>query len=174
MSKFYQFVVVFSLILIGCNPPKRIPQPSEVVPQSATEVAPQLATATEAYDLHNKDGKNILFVDVRIESELLEGLPTPVDANVPFAHIVNEKWGFNDDFVPTIERCLKKEGLNKQSRIILICSTGNRSKMAAERLKSVGYKNVYSVKGGVNEWLESDLPSYDPDMDEEEFQRICQ
>lgn len=38
---------------------------------------------------------------------------------------------------------------NKNTRIILYCSSGTRSKKAQEELEKIGYKNVYNVLNGV-------------------------
>lgn len=38
---------------------------------------------------------------------------------------------------------------NKNSTIIVYCSTGHRSKKAQEKLKKIGYNNVYNVYGGI-------------------------
>lgn len=38
---------------------------------------------------------------------------------------------------------------NKNSTIIVYCSTGHRSKKAQEKLKKLGYSNVYNVYGGI-------------------------
>ena len=38
---------------------------------------------------------------------------------------------------------------NKNTKIILYCSSGTRSKKAQEELEKIGYKNVYNVLNGV-------------------------
>ena len=39
---------------------------------------------------------------------------------------------------------------NKDAVIIAYCSAGIRSKKAVKLLKKLGYKNLYSVEGGIN------------------------
>ena len=41
------------------------------------------------------------------------------------------------------------------SAILLYCSCGNRSALAADNLQKMGYQNVYSLKGGLSAWLEA-------------------
>lgn len=41
---------------------------------------------------------------------------------------------------------------NKDKVIILYCSTGSRSKKIQKRLISFGYKNVYNLYGGLEEY----------------------
>ena len=39
--------------------------------------------------------------------------------------------------------------------ILLYCSCGSRSALAADNLQKIGYQNVYSLKGGLSAWLEA-------------------
>lgn len=41
--------------------------------------------------------------------------------------------------------------INKDSKIIVYCRSGNRSKSAQARLNSMGYTNVYDM-GGILDW----------------------
>lgn len=38
---------------------------------------------------------------------------------------------------------------NKERKILVYCQSGNRSKIASERLISYGYTNVYNMLGGI-------------------------
>ncbi|MEH7249666.1 rhodanese-like domain-containing protein [Neobacillus niacini] len=44
------------------------------------------------------------------------------------------------------------EDLDKDKSYLLVCRSGNRSQQAAEILTSKGFKNVYNMTGGMNEW----------------------
>ena len=39
--------------------------------------------------------------------------------------------------------------LNKNNSYILLCRSGNRSKLAATNLSQLGYKTVYNLNGGL-------------------------
>lgn len=41
--------------------------------------------------------------------------------------------------------------LNKKIKIIVYCASGRRSKLAADKLIEMGYKNVYDM-GGISNW----------------------
>ena len=41
---------------------------------------------------------------------------------------------------------------NQEDKIILYCGGGNRSALAAENLKKMGYNHVYSMIGGYKAW----------------------
>lgn len=42
--------------------------------------------------------------------------------------------------------------LDKKKPVYIICRSGNRSLVAARILKSLGFEQVYSIKGGVTAW----------------------
>jgi rhodanese-related sulfurtransferase len=156
MYRFCQRLVVFCLLttITACSTPTKPP----TQPEPGKSI-----TATEAYELVNKDGKNILFIDVRTPAEVAQRMPKRADGNVPY---ILRKWNtnhtkfervLNKNFVPGIEARLKKKGLDKQNTVILICSEGRRSTKAAKALAKIGYKNVYSIKNGIADWWTEEL-----------------
>jgi len=116
-------------------------------------------TPIQAFSAMEKDNKNTLFLDIRSRAELnFLGTPTVIDANVPYMEL-NEwyawntkkqdfKMEVNSDFADTVASRIQEKGLNKNSRIILICRSGTRSAKAADLLAKLGYSNVYSVAEG--------------------------
>jgi rhodanese-related sulfurtransferase len=42
--------------------------------------------------------------------------------------------------------------------VVLYCATGGRSAMAAFTLKLMGFKNVYSLAGGIVQWSAENRP----------------
>ena len=42
---------------------------------------------------------------------------------------------------------------NKNARIVVYCCTGARGNLAAKTLTEMGYTNVYSLKGGIKQWV---------------------
>lgn len=42
--------------------------------------------------------------------------------------------------------------LNKQAEIYVVCRTGNRSDLAAQKLAGVGFTNVFNVVPGMSQW----------------------
>ena len=49
---------------------------------------------------------------------------------------------------------------NKESTIVVYCSVGIRSETIAEKIKALGYKNVFNLYGGIFEWKNKDFPLY--------------
>jgi rhodanese-related sulfurtransferase len=124
----------------------------------------------------------VLFLDIRTRAEaMFVGMPTPVDALVPFVEIqeIMSDWDAQrsaykldpvQDFVPEVLRRLQAKQLSKADTVVLICRSGDRSGRAATRLTEEGYAKVYSVLDGfegdlspegrrdVNGWRKAGLP----------------
>ncbi len=50
------------------------------------------------------------------------------------------------------------EGIQKDEKIILYCSIGYRSEKIGDRLKALGYSNVYNLYGSIFEWANRGYP----------------
>ena len=113
----------------------------------------------QAYQVMQKNAKTTLFLDIRSRAEVnFLGTPTIADANVPYMEL--SEWfawnakshGFkmevNSDFADSVASRLSEKGLNKNSRIILMCRSGDRSAKAVDLLAKLGYTQVYSVTEG--------------------------
>jgi rhodanese-related sulfurtransferase len=125
-------------------------------------------TAKEAYAYLNSHGKKVLFLDVRDPAELQTvGMPTDVDANVPFKRINLLKWDpkkkqfaldTNPNFVAETGERLKAKGLNNNDTVIIICGSGLRAPKAADTLAKAEYTKVYVVVDGYKGWQADKLP----------------
>lgn len=154
-------------------------------------------TAKEAHEMLATNAGDILFIDIRTRSEVnFLGMPTLADANIPY--FMPESWSEWDDkkknfkllpnsnFLPAVEDRLAKKGLNKDSKIILMCRSGSRSAKAANLLSKAGYTHVYTIVDGyegdtskseatrgqrvVNGWKNAGLPwSYKLDKEKMYF-----
>ena len=136
-------------------------------------------TPKEAYALINKE--KVLFLDVRTREEVnFLGMPTVADANIPYMEI-DPMYSWNDksqsfkllpnsEFVSLVAERLKAKAMSKNSPIILMCRSGDRSALAANLLAKDGYTRVYSIVDGfegdmskqglrsVNGWKNAGLP----------------
>lgn len=58
-----------------------------------------------------------------------------------------------------IERDIENIIPDKNEEIILYCGGGFRSALAADNLQKMGYTNVFSMAGGMREWIALKLPT---------------
>lgn len=104
---------------------------------SYNEVESKMISVKDVNDIieNFENEENTFIVDVRELNEYEEGhLINSI--NIPLSIIGS----IND--IPEI---------NKDSKIIVYCRSGNRSKSAQSRLNSLGYTNVYDM-GGILDW----------------------
>ena len=92
----------------------------------------KIITSTEAQDLLKNDA---ILIDVR-SAEEHNKFYIKDSINVPLDNI--------QELPDLIE--------DKETVIILYCETGERSKEAAKKLAKLGYKNLYSLDGGLINW----------------------
>lgn len=138
-------------------------------------------TATEAAKIVEENAAKVLFIDVRTPGELMfVGTPTSTDANVPFVDLKNptewdEKNGRfllvpNPTFAADVEARLTAKQLAKDSKVIVMCRSGDRSGKAVDALAKAGFTNAWTVLDGfegdlskegrrdVNGWRIAGLP----------------
>lgn len=89
-----------------------------------------------------KRGDKFVFVDIREDDEWREGHAQGA------IHIGKG----------VLERDIGEEVPDRDSEIVLYCGGGSRSALAAESLERMGYRNVYSMDGGIRGWTQAGLP----------------
>ncbi|MGP2656103.1 rhodanese-like domain-containing protein [Malaciobacter sp. WC5094] len=110
-------------------------------------------SAKQAYELQQKGA---LLIDVRTKKEF-EQLRAKDSYNIPIFYEKNKQRVFNKNFSNKIYSYAKKN-LNK--RIILICRSGSRTKLASNILAYQGFTNIYNVKYGFTyDWIKQKLPT---------------
>jgi rhodanese-related sulfurtransferase len=129
MKKIF-FVLLAVLVLVGCQSK---PVTGETVP--AARGPYQNVTPTELRTmLESKD-----FVLVNVHIPFAGNIPG-TDVSIPY----NE-----------IEPNLSQLPADKTAKIVLYCSSGRMSEIAAEEFVSLGYTNVWNLKGGMVDWQQA-------------------
>jgi rhodanese-related sulfurtransferase len=126
MKKYLLILLIF--ILAACSTTNQpITKENSVGSTSYTMISvDELSQALKA--------KDFLFVNVHI----------PVEGNIPGTDL--------DIAYNEIEKKIDKFPADKNAKIILYCRSGSMSKTAANTLASLGYTNVFDLKGGYDAW----------------------
>ncbi|MEE9448023.1 MAG: rhodanese-like domain-containing protein [Arenicellales bacterium] len=117
--------------------------------------------AQEAFDLKTQNSESVLLIDVRNRPEIhYIGMADAVDANIPY-RLDSVEWKLkkhgqygsfikpkNPNFTQGVENLLKAKGLDKNSPIIIMCTSGSRAPFAAKALHKAGFKKVYTQVEG--------------------------
>ena len=105
---------------------------------------------------HNQTNKNALIIDIRESDEINSGSPT---------NAIRVSKGMLEMQIGQLVGDTEKD-------LFIMCGGGKRSLLAAYSLMQMGYKNVYSVKGGFNAWKNNSLPFEIPvKLKEDDFER---
>jgi rhodanese-related sulfurtransferase len=102
---------------------------------------PQVYKITTEQMLEVLENESIQILDVRTEDEFNAGKIKNAQ-NICIT---------NDDFRT------KAEKLDKNKPVYLYCKSGGRSAKATEVLKEMGFKIIYDMTGGMDEWNEKGL-----------------
>lgn len=94
------------------------------------------------FDQKLKETNTFILVDVRTEEEYAKG------------HLMNAVLldFYNNDF----KRQLSK--LDKRKPVFVYCAVGGRSGAAAKTLVELGFKQVYDLQGGIEQWRRVNMP----------------
>jgi selenocysteine lyase/cysteine desulfurase/glyoxylase-like metal-dependent hydrolase (beta-lactamase superfamily II)/rhodanese-related sulfurtransferase len=102
------------------------------VPEASCEALAKLVAARS----------NIVVLDIREKDEMESGI-------VPGAVLLPRG---------LIEKHLHEHVPDKIAPVYVYCATGNRSALAGDVMKRMGYENVYNVSGGIERWRHLGLP----------------
>jgi rhodanese-related sulfurtransferase len=130
------------------------------LPEKKRDILHHYLNPKEVYDIKKTEGNKVLFVDIRTPYEIqFVGYTDMIDGNVPYITYDYSDWDdkkktykrqFNSGFVGQVEDLMKKTGINygKNTKIILMCRSGDRSAKATDLMAKNGYTNVWSAWQG--------------------------
>lgn len=124
-------IAIFALVMTGCSKAQNTENTENTTALTATEFSEKL-----------KKTPNAQVVDVRTLSEYKKG---------HLQNAVNIDWNA-DDFAE------KAATLDPSRPIFVYCLSGPRSAAAAEKLKEMGYSEIYEMKRGMMDWRSKNLP----------------
>lgn len=122
------------------------------MPKTAAELVAEAKTHIENLTpeqvAHEVD-QGALLVDVREPGELAEHGMIPGAVHAPRGML---------EFYADPSSSYHRPEFDPNRRVILHCSAGSRSALAAGALKQLGYDNVAHLDGGMNAWKASGRP----------------
>jgi len=126
------FVLLLVILLAGCQ--------SKSVTGETVMVAGGSYQNASVADLQTMlESKDFVLVNVHIP---FEGNIPDTDVSIPYDQI---------------EQNLSQLPNDKNAKIVLYCRSGRMSEIAAEKLASLGYTNIWNVKGGMVDWEQAGL-----------------
>jgi rhodanese-related sulfurtransferase len=126
MKKIYLLLIV-NILLFGCQ--------SQAVTGETVSTAGGSYRNVSAAELQTMlKNKDFVFINVHIP---FAGNIPDTDLSIPY----NE-----------IQQNLSQLPTDQGAKIMLYCSSGRMSQIAAEELVSLGYTNVWNLKGGMVDW----------------------
>ena len=122
-----------------------------LVPFSSFLMAADLVNLSPA-ELQKFQSKNAIVVDIRTEKEWAETGIIPSSHKIEFFSADGqsdpEKWLVN----------LRQQMKSPDQPIVLVCRSGNRSRMAGDFLtQKMGMTNVYHLEKGIKSWIKEGL-----------------
>ena len=103
----------------------------------------------------------------RIREVSVDDVKTKIDRGEKFVLVdVREESEWAKDHLPgaihlgkgVIERDVEESVPDLNASVVLYCGGGYRSALAADNLQQMGYRNVFSMDGGIREWREKCFP----------------
>ncbi|MFD2201794.1 rhodanese-like domain-containing protein [Shivajiella indica] len=111
----------------------------------AQEGAPKLSP--EQFDIQAHQKKKNVILDIRTPEETAEGY-------IEGAEFINF---LGDNFEEEIKK------LNKNRTYYVYCRSAKRTIPATEKMKALGFKKVYMLEGGLNNWVAAGKPLKKPE-----------
>lgn len=144
MKKLF-LLVVFALLVSTFSFATDKPDPS-VWRKMVAEAESQLIKLTPEQVKGILDKKeNYVILDVRERSEYVNG----------WIEAENFQYIGRGILEPTLSRT---GAIKFDDKVIVVCKTGQRAALAGVSLKKMGYKNVYFMAGGMDEWIKKGYP----------------
>ena len=126
MKKIF-FPLLIAFLLIGCQSKPITGEDVSTAGGSYKNVTPKELNTM----LKNKD-----FVSINVHIPFAGNI-AEIDLSIPYDQI---------------EQNLSQLPSDKNAKIVLYCRSGHMSQIAAEKLVSLGYTNVWNLKGGMIDW----------------------
>ncbi len=131
MKRFISILLTFPLLLAACGG-----KPAQVTGETVTVTGGSYTNVTADELNAMLKNKDFVFINVHIP---FEGNIAGTDLSIPYDQIADPA-------------NLAQLPADKNVKIVLYCRSGRMSAIAAEKLVSLGYTNVWNLTGGMVDW----------------------
>ena len=135
-----RFSLCLLILLVGCTSSEKKGDSNS----SSTEI---IVLAPADFKSQFSKTSDAVLIDVRKPEEFSEGIISGAD-NIDFTA---------PDFTNKIA------GLDRSKPYFVYCKSGKRSADAVSQMKEMGFKNLYTLDGGLNNWKDQGLEIVKPD-----------
>jgi rhodanese-related sulfurtransferase len=94
----------------------------------------------------------------KLRLEDSENAPVLIDVREEFEYEMARLGGSVHISRGTLEMAIEHDYPDRNTPIVLYCSSGDRSALAALTLQAMGYHDVASIDGGLHAWQEKNFP----------------
>ncbi|ERM83357.1 hypothetical protein P872_16060 [Rhodonellum psychrophilum GCM71 = DSM 17998] len=96
----------------------------------------------DKFEAKSNKGKKAVILDIRTPEEIAQGHIEGTDSADFLA----------DDFEE------KLSGMDKNKKYYVYCRSGKRTVSAAEKMQEMGFRKIFVLEGGLNNWIEQGNP----------------
>ena len=128
----YIFLMVIGLVVTSCGS-------TTADPEVANAPVVDLLAANEVDELLAAPPSGLVVLDVRTPEEVAAG-HLPGQRNIDF---------YDADFVSQLDE------LDKDVPYLVYCRSGNRSEVAVQQMRDLGFTTIYELEGGVLGWQQA-------------------
>lgn len=125
----YILLMVIGLVVASCGS-------TTAQPEAASAPVVDLLAADEVDELLAEPPSGLVVLDVRTPEEVAAG-HLPGQHNIDF---------YDADFVSQLDQ------LDKDVPYLVYCRSGNRSEVAVQQMRDLGFTTIYELEGGVLGW----------------------
>ena len=106
----------------------------------AQKEAPKLSP--DKFETRSSKGKKAVILDIRTPEEIALG------------HIEGAETAdfLSDDFEEILS------GMDKKKKYYVYCRSGKRTISASEKMQQMGFRKIFVLEGGLNNWVEQEKP----------------
>ncbi len=141
-----KLLTLVALIMVSCGAEAQYPKEAGCNQQKFDQKVNEYLNYTIPVidvDRANQEKEKFVFIDAREKKEF------------ETSHIKDAVWlGFDDPEWQNIKH------IPKNQKIVVYCSIGYRSEKMGEKLKKMGYVNVYNLYGSIFEWANRNYPVF--------------